>query len=66
MKTSALTFPLWTARIGWMIQRLRERVRKIQPPPPPTSSAGHQRYEMMRERDLLGPIGPEIRRAWWL
>lgn len=34
---------------------------------PPSNRTGKQeRHIMIRERELLGPLGAEVRRAWWL
>lgn len=30
------------------------------------NAAAHRRHCMARDNELLGPMGPEVRRAWWL
>jgi len=64
MKTSTMNRPM---RLPRAAERVPKRLyRALALLNRLTGSAGARRYEMTRERELLGPIGREVRRAWWL
>lgn len=67
MKAQAWPFLLVSARVHDVIPILDKSpdnvpwLRRI-----PGNACNNWRYVMTRENELLGPMGPEVRRAWWL
>lgn len=67
VKTHALFFPFLRTRIKNLLQGMdkethnNRRLLRM-----PFSDRDDRRYIMAYEKELRGPIGAEVRRAWWL